>query len=164
MSTGRLLVLCFARTRRKEKRRELSEEGCVGRRHWHLSSPRRRWRCSSSSTAAAAPCTRLATSTPGASRRRPSPTSTRAGPNPSTSRSATPSVSTGSSRLEASSFSYVCTYQPKFKFSTSDLELILRIFSSKFIFQTLFLADYKNFTLKLFFVCKYAVTHLLHWV
>lgn len=134
MSTGRLLVLCFARTRRKEKRRELSEEGCVGRRHWHLSSPRRRWRCSSSSTAAAAPCTRLATSTPGASRRRPSPTSTRAGPNPSTSRSATPSVSTGSSRLEASSFSYVCTYQPKFKF-----------------FNFRFKADFKIFFIEIYF-------------
>lgn len=36
-------------------------------------------------------------------------------------------------------FPYVCVYQLKFKFSTLILKLILRFFSSKFIFQFLLL-------------------------
>ena len=49
-------------------------------------------------------------------------------------------------------------YQLKFKFLTLNLELILRFFSSKFIFQTLLLYClkhvYKSYIHKLLFVCK----------
>ena len=50
-------------------------------------------------------------------------------------------------------FTYAYAYQPNFKVSTLNLELILRgFFSSKFIIHV-----YKSFFHRLFFICKYVV-------